>query len=105
MQVGDADCDGWSDVDEALIGTDGNDPCPNTTIDDAWPADLDSALGFRVINAIDIALILPPVFGSSAVGGAPYLPRYDIDRAFGDGVINALDIALILPPVFGSSCT
>jgi hypothetical protein len=90
-----------------LIGTDPNDPCPDTTaaIDDAWPADLDTAFGFRVINALDVAIILPPVFGSSLVGGPPYLPRYDLDRAFGDGVINALDIARLLPPVFGSSCT
>ena len=101
------DCDGFTDADEALIGTDPNDPCPNTTaaIDDAWPADVDTAFGFRIINALDISLILPPVFGSTRAGGPPYLERLDVDRAFGDGVINALDIAMLLPPVFGAVCT
>jgi hypothetical protein len=46
VHLGDADCDGWTDVDEGLISTDPDDDCANTPdpddeADDRWPADFD----------------------------------------------------------------
>ena len=95
------DCDGWSSADEGAIGTDPNDPCANTSAsddeaDDRWPPDFDDN---KVINVLDLGVILPPRFGTAV---PPTSPRYDLVP---DGFINILDVGMTLPPYFGYMCT
>jgi hypothetical protein len=95
---GDVDCDGFTAAEEADVGTDPGDPCPDDAADDAWPADFDKNM---VVNILDLTQMTPPVFGSVGPGG-DYSARKDFD---GNNVINILDLVRITPPVFGSVCT
>jgi hypothetical protein len=106
VAAGDSDCDGFSDGDEGLIGTDETDNCPDDPSHDAWPCDFDMS---TVINITDVFRVLPPVFGSSV--GSPdsngdTIPDYSVRVDLApDGVINITDVFKVLPPTFGSSCT
>jgi uncharacterized protein YkwD len=99
----DTDGDGFSDCEEAFVGTDPTDACANTPdpddeADDKWPADLNDD---QTINILDIVQLTPPVFGTS-----PPDPNYAERKDFnGDGIINILDIVRVTPPTFGRSCT
>lgn len=104
----DDDDDGFSDADEALIGTERLDNCPGSPGPggDAWPPDFDMN---QEINVLDVVQMTPPVFGSSTTnpdtdgdGIDDYTPRADLNP---DGAINILDVVLITPPVYGSDCT
>jgi titin len=92
VPVGDSDCDGFTDADEANIGTDPDSPCGAS----AWPPDFDSN---TAINTTDVFQVLPPTFGSSV---PPVSPRRDLHPS---GVINTTDVFPVLPPFLGSSCT
>jgi len=98
---GDGDCDGFTDGDEGMIGTDAADPCadtpgPDDEADDRWPSDFDDS---QVINISDVFYVLPPYFGTSV---PPTSARRDLAP---DGVINISDVFKVLPPYFGWSCT
>lgn len=93
----DDDNDGFSDADEAYMGTDALDNCPDSSQDDAWPPDFDMN---RFINVTDVDMVLPPFFGSST-GQPNYSPRRDLAP---NGVINVTDVDMVLPPTFGQSC-
>ncbi len=94
----DLDCDGFGNVAELWIGTNGSEACGYTAgapvQSENWPADLSES---NTINIVDV-LALSPVFGSSV---PPTSPRFDLVP---DGTINILDV-LALNPVFGESCT
>ncbi len=96
VHPGDADCDGFSDADEGIIGTDPTDNCPDDATDDAWPSDFDMN---AVINLGDVFNVLPPYFGTSV---PPTSPRRDLVP---DGFINLGDVFMLLPPYFGYICT
>jgi hypothetical protein len=102
---GDADCDGFTDAEEAFVATDAADDCPDDVDDDAWPADMASAEGYGkhdgTVNILDIVRVTPPVFGASPPD-LNYVERKDFN---GDGVINILDIVRLSPPVFGEICS
>ena len=97
----DNDDDGWTDVEEATIGTLPAAGCPATTTaddedPDAWPPDFDDN---GVINTTDVFQVLPPVFGTSV---PPTSVRQDLSP---NGVINTTDVFRVLPPFLGGSCT
>ena len=94
----DADYDGFTDVDEAAIGTDVSAGCPDGPAHDAWPSDFDMN---GVVNITDVFQVLPPYFGTST-GDPNYSERRDLVP---DGVINITDVFRVLPPVFGTICT
>lgn len=111
IQPNDPDCDGVTSASEGSIGTDPNDPCPNTSMandeaDDRWPSDFDDN---KVVNITDVFNVLPPYFGSSAANPNPKgdgMPEYTARRDLvPDGVINISDVFKMLPPYYGSSCT
>jgi hypothetical protein len=110
---GDSDCDGFSDSQEAFVGTDPADACPDDEHDDAWPSDLADLFGYGaghhdgVTNIFDINELAPPYFGKCDPD-----PLYTVRKDFSglteyvpDGCINIFDIALLTPPMFGKSCT
>jgi hypothetical protein len=97
---GDSDCDGWTDADEGVIGTDPGKLCADTSVPDdedpdLWPPDFDDN---QVINISDVGKLLPPTFGTTV---PPMSPRRDIVP---NGVINISDVGKILPPLFGKTC-
>lgn len=99
----DADDDGFSDCEEAFVGTDPLDPCadtpdPDDEADDKWPADLNDD---QIVNVLDIVQLTPPTFGTSPPD-PNYTTRKDLN---GDGAISILDVVRLTPPVFGSSCS
>jgi hypothetical protein len=117
---GDSDCDGFTDGEEAFVGTDPADSCPDDPDDDAWPPDMASALpppdnGYGkhdgTVNILDIYRLTPPVFNSSRDpnGDGDFSdadPNYTTRKDFnGDGVINIVDIFRLVPPTFNSACT
>lgn len=92
--VNDSDCDGFSDTDEARMGTDMYRACALTTTRNdenpqPWPPDLDDN-GY--ISMAD-ALSFKPVFGH-------YDVRYDFN---GNGYIDLNDV-FFLRPIFGQAC-
>lgn len=109
VPAGDGDCDGFTDGDEAFMGTDSVDDCPDSPDDDAWPADMASGLpapngGFGkhdgVVDILDIVQLTPPFFNSSPPD-PNYLARKDFNA---DGSIDILDMVRLTPPVFNTSC-
>ena len=89
----DDDCDGWTNVAEAFIGTDPLDACPDDPSDDAWPPDANrNGVSFRNVDSLDVFLFAQR-YGSAIAftpsGRLPYLTRFDMN---GDGAINLLDI-------------
>jgi hypothetical protein len=99
VPAGDNDCDGFTDAEEAFMGTDALAACPTVVgAHDAWPPDFDMN---RWVNILDAVQVTPPVFGSS-----PPDPNYSVRKDLnGDGVINILDIVRMTPPMFGQTCT
>ncbi len=102
----DSDGDGFTDCEEAYLGTDPADDCPDDATDDAWPCDFDMN---TVVNLGDVFNVLPPHFGSSPSnpdtngdGIDDWSPRRDLVP---DGFINLGDVFMVLPPYFGSNCT
>jgi hypothetical protein len=101
----DSDGDAFTNTEEAFVGTDPLDACPDDVNDDAWPSDLASLEGYGkhdgVINILDIVQLTPPYF-SVREHKKNYSERKDFN---GDGIINILDIVRLTPPMFGQSCT
>ena len=102
--VGDTDCDGWTSVLEAAIGTDPNDPCADTSgpdnegSPDVWPVDFNDD---QLVTGSDV-LKLGAVFGSSETGTPP--PTYNARMDFNDdGLITGSDV-LKFGRYFGKSC-
>jgi hypothetical protein len=105
----DTDGDGFSDGDEAFIGTLPMASCPATDAaddenPDAWPPDFDDN---QVVNIVDLNKILPAPLGhwGETPASPGWSPRYDIVP---DGVINILDLNKMLPAplgFWGESCT
>jgi len=104
----DDDNDGFSDADEAHIGTDAMDPCGTN----GWPLELDSGSppdSANKINIRDIQTFILPVrrIGTSP-GDIDFDARWDLDP--GPGVfgtdINVADLQKIVfsfPPMFGGA--
>jgi hypothetical protein len=98
----DSDGDGFSNADEAFVGTNPVAACPTTSTPndedpDAWPADFNDD---QEVNILDV-LTIKPHFGSPASGN-PYSIRHDLDAQDGDNDI--LDV-LAMKPSFNQSCT
>jgi len=90
----DDDNDGWTDVDENVIGTDTLDRCTDEADDlDAWPPDMNQD---TKANILDV-LLYKPQFQE----GATYACRYDLNAS---GEIEILDV-LLYKSVIGTSCT
>ena len=89
MLPGDADCDGWTDASEVIIGTDPNDRCRDGPSDDAYPADFDRN---GIVNAFDVLTGIGPVFGKTN-GDADWVSsggrRADLDL---NGIVSAFDV-------------
>jgi hypothetical protein len=83
--IDDTDCDGWTDDQESVIGTDPEDDCPDDRNDDAWPPDFDMNAWVNILDVVHFRGKFPP---------APYDPRYDLKT---DGVINILDVVKMRP--------
>jgi hypothetical protein len=94
VPAGDSDCDGFTDGDEGVIGTDPNVACGTA----CWPPDFDDN---QVVNILDVNEVLPPYFGLTSFSPG-WDARYDLKV---DGVINILDVNMTLPPFFGYVCT
>jgi hypothetical protein len=108
---GDSDCDGFSDSQEAFVGTDPADACPDNEDDDAWPSDLATIDGYGKHDGksdiFDLNELTPPYFAKCDPD-----PLYTVRKDFSglteyvpDGCIKIFDIALLTPPMFGQSCT
>jgi hypothetical protein len=89
---GDFDCDGFTNSQEAFIGTDPTRACGP----DAWPPDINND---QLVNGSDL-LTFAPVFGSVSPN-SPYNARWDLNN---DGRINGQDL-LQVAPFFGKRCT
>src|SRR3990167_5107269 len=92
----DTDRDGFTNTEEAYMGTNANSVCSATSIAndeavDALPADFNDD---RIVDNADTALL-------AAAGFVPYNPRYDLDT---NGSINVFD-GLIMGPYLGKNCT
>lgn len=97
FSLADSDCDGFTDDEEAFVGTDPNAWCPVDSSHDAWPADFNRD---GVVDILDLSQMTPPAFGATT-GNPNYTVRKDFN---GDGAINILDMARLTPPMFGASC-
>src|SRR3989344_2535050 len=92
----DTDRDGFTNTEEAYMGTNANSVCSATSIANdqavhALPADFNDD---RIVDNADTALL-------AAAGFVPYNPRYDLDT---NGSINVFD-GLIMGPYLGKNCT
>ena len=96
---GDGDCDGWTDADEGIMGTDPNSRCGGAN---SWPANMNNdGSSANQVDIFDVNALAPPVFFS--VGpGPPYQARFDLKP---DGVIDIFDLTRMGPPVFFATCT
>ncbi len=93
----DLDGDGYTNDQEANLGTDPDYACPQVLgVHDAWPADLNMD---RTVDQADIDLFTP-VF-NQPVGTTPGDERFDL---YEDGFIDSGDI-LQLSPYLGQTCT
>ncbi|MBI2913719.1 MAG: hypothetical protein HYY03_07355 [Chloroflexi bacterium] len=97
----DSDGDGWTNGDEALIGTSPTNPCGAD-----WPANLNNAgPSANKIDIFDANALAPPVFFSSPPN-PNYSARKDISRAgASSNKVDIFDINKMAPPVFFSTCT
>jgi hypothetical protein len=95
--AGDADCDGFSDAAEAIIGTGPATECGYTAGGSpqsaSWPPDLSESNGVDILDV----LALKPVFNQAV---PPASPRFDLTT---NGSIDILDV-LQLKPFFGRVC-
>ncbi len=92
----DSDGDGFTDGDEAFVGTDANMACDDGAGPPDWPPDFNDD---TVVNVLDINLMKPAFF--SGTPGPPYGVRLDLRP---DDNINVLDINR-MKPLFFLSCT
>jgi hypothetical protein len=97
----DRDGDGFTDGEEAFMGTLPLDPCPDTlTVNDEdpdpWPPDWDDS------QSVDLMDLLPfkPHYGAADPSDPLYEPRYDLNM---DGGIHIPDL-LPFKPFFNLSC-
>lgn len=90
---GDSDCDGFTDVSEASLGTVATSHCPSHPSDDAWPPDLSISGSVGVTDV----LLLKPGFAQTV---PPALARHDLVSSASIGVADVL----ALKPYFGLSC-
>jgi hypothetical protein len=107
----DLDGDGFTNAQEAFVGTDPADACPDDEDDDAWPSDLATFDAYGKHDGksdiFDINELTPPYFGKCA-GDPLYTNRKDfsgLTEGVPDGCVNIFDVTLLTPPVFGTSCT
>ena len=93
--LNDSDCDGFTDLNEAFIGTDPVRWCavtsqPNNELQpDAWPLDFNDD---QKANTIDIGFFVPVL--NSMAPGPPYHVRFDFTM---DGKINTIDVGKFVP--------
>jgi hypothetical protein len=103
VPAGDGDCDGFPDTitvagrgNEAFIGTDVADQCPENSADHAWPPDVNNS---GTTNLSDV-VAFGPTFNK--VGpNPPYNKRVDLNAS---GGVNLSDIVAV-GPFFNRSCT
>jgi uncharacterized protein YkwD len=98
---GDADCDGWTDAEEAHVGSDPNLACSRTTTardesPDANPADTNDDGKYSLTDVLGIGAAF-----NTTETGPNYDPRYDLN---GDNKITISD-ALMIGPVFNTTCS
>ncbi len=103
---GDSDGDGWTDAEEAFMGTLVGVACATTATandedPDSWPPDFNDT---QDVDGFDVFLVAQR-FGSTTMstptGKLPYAARYDLN---GDGAIDGLDV-FRLAQVFSSVCS
>ena len=98
----DSDSDGFTNGEEAVIGTLPLDPCPDTLTfndedPDPWPPDWDDS------QSVDLMDLLPfkPHYGATDPSDPEYQSRYDLNM---DGAIHIFDL-LPFKPFFNLSCS
>jgi len=82
--LGDSDKDSFTDSQEFFMGTNPNVACPTSSIDNAWPVDVNND---KSINGGDVSTLVPYINGSK-----PYNKRYDLNQ---DAVISQGDVSVI----------
>ena len=92
----DSDSDGWTDCQEAVIGTDPAAPCSTGPAHDAWPADLNND---GISDITDISLLA----GSFGQPVPPAPPRHDVAPDPPDGIVDISDISAVAA-FFGQAC-
>ena len=90
---GDGDCDGWTDAEEEILGTDPGLACGPG----GWPPDLNDD---TYVDITDLSLMGPPVWFSET-GDAGYSQRRDVSP---DGAIDITDLSRMGPPIYFSTC-
>lgn len=80
----DADQDGFSDTQEAFMGTNINSACPTSSTDNAWPVDTNNN---KSVNGGDVSTLVPYISG-----GIQYNKRYDLNQ---DNRIDQRDVSVI----------
>lgn len=89
----DSDNDGFTDPQEAYMGTDLHQSCALNPSDNAWPVDVNND---RSVTGEDVSFLVPYINGSK-----PYNPRYDLNQ---DHFINQSDVTVI-QQYFLKTCT
>lgn len=80
----DADQDGFSDTQEAFMGTNINSACPSSSTDNAWPVDTNNN---KSINGADVSTLVPYISGA-----VQYNKRFDLNQ---DNKIDQNDVSII----------
>ena len=100
---GDSDCDGFTNANEAQIGTDPSLDCHldstahNEALPDRWPVDFNDD---RRANTIDVGSYVPRLGAVSGVD-PEYAIRFDLTF---NGIINVIDVGRFVA-FLGKSCT
>jgi hypothetical protein len=84
----DDDNDTWTDAEEAYMGIDGLDNCPDDGQHDAWPPDVNVD---QWVTLADVLSFIPLM--NSTPPGPPYDPRFDLNA---DGIINMGDVLQLI---------
>jgi hypothetical protein len=101
VPANDPDCDGFTTLVEAFVGTDAVDACNTTStatdeIIDAWPSDFNDS---RSTNLSDVILMGPSYNKSNSQAG--YNARFDLNAS---NSVNLSDV-ILLGPFYNKSCS
>ncbi len=103
VPAGDRDCDGFPDLvtaagrgNEASIGTDEMDQCPENSADDAWPPDVNNS---GVVNLSDVSLLSSAY--NKMIGQQGYEVRKDLNA---NNSVNLSDVSL-MGSFYNKSCS
>ncbi|MBI2913476.1 MAG: thrombospondin type 3 repeat-containing protein [Chloroflexi bacterium] len=102
VPAGDGDCDGWTDADEGLIGTNAGNRCGTE-----WPANMNNGgVSVNKVDIFDVNALAPPAFFSSPPS-VNYSVRKDLSAGHAptDPKIDIFDANKLAPPVFFAICT